>query len=149
MRAVVDSSVLVASLVTVEREAQWARSIVAGHQMAAPEHALVEASNVLRRMELAGTISRLEATSDFNTLSRMKLELFPFAPFAKRVWELRGNLTCYDAWFVALAEGLGCPLFTLDARLARARGPSCEIITPPSAAPELPVHQFTTGSNAK
>ena len=149
MRAVVDSSVLVASLVTVEREAQWARSVVAGYQVAAPEHALVETSNTLRRMELAGTISRLEATSDFNTLSRMQLELFPFAPCAWRVWELRGKLTCYDAWFVALAEGLGCPLFTLDARLARSPGPSCDIITPPSAAPELPVHQFTTGSNAK
>lgn len=149
MRAVVDSSVLVASLVTAEREAQWARSVLAGHQVAAPEHALVEASNTLRRIELAGTISRLEATSDFNTLSRMQLELFPFAPCARRVWELRGDLTCYDAWFVALAEGLGCPLFTLDARLARAPGPSCEIITPPSAAPELPVHQYTTGSKAK
>ena len=149
MRAVVDSLVLVASLVAAGREAQWARSVVARHQMATPELALVESSSALRRMELAGTISRLEATSDLNTLTRMKLELFPFAPFAKRVWELRGNLTSYDAWFVALAEGLGCPLFTLDARLARAPGPSCRIITPPAAAPGLPVHQVTGGSKAQ
>ena len=59
------------------------------------------------------------------------LELFPFAPFAERIWALRGNLTGYDAWYVALAEALDCPMVTLDRRLSRANGPTCDIITPP------------------
>ena len=47
-----------------------------------------------------------------------------------RIWELRSNLTCYDAWYVAVAEALELPLATLDRRLARATGPSCEIRAP-------------------
>ncbi len=61
------------------------------------------------------------------------MELFPFAPFAERVWALRENLTSYDAWYVALAEALDCPLVTLDRRLSRASGPVCEIIAPPGS----------------
>ena len=61
------------------------------------------------------------------------MELFPFAPFAERVWALRENLTSYDAWYVALAEVLDCPLVTLDRRLSRASGPVCEIIAPPGS----------------
>ena len=99
--------------------------------MAAPELALVEASNILRRLEQAGEISRLEATSAHRDLLRLDLELFPFAPFAERVWTLRSNLTSYDAWYVALAEGLDCPLVTLDRKLSRASGALCEIIVPP------------------
>jgi predicted nucleic acid-binding protein len=44
---------------------------------------------------------------------------------------LRGNLTSYGAWYVALAEALDCPLVTLDRKLSRAGGPICEIIAPP------------------
>ena len=49
---------------------------------------------------------------------RLDIELFPFAPFADRVWALRSNLTSYDAWYVALAEAFGCPLVTLDQKLS-------------------------------
>ena len=48
----------------------------------------------------------------------------------KRVWALRQNLTCYDAWYVALAEALDCPLATLDRKLSRADGPACAVVTP-------------------
>jgi len=44
-----------------------------------------------------------------------------------RVWELRDNMTAYDATYIALAEELGCELLTADARLARAPGPTCPI----------------------
>ena len=62
---------------------------------------------------------------------RLDLELFPFGPFADRVWDLRDNLTSYDAWYVALAEAVGCALATLDKRLVRATGPTCQFIAPP------------------
>ena len=136
MTVVVDSSVLVESLVGVRSEGEWAESALAADARAAPELALAEASNVLRRLELAGEISRLEATSAHRDLLRLDLELVPFAPYAERIWALRGNLTSYDAWYVALAEALDCPLMTLDRRLSRASGPTCEITVPPWPEPE-------------
>ena len=130
MTRVVDASVLVAALVDSGQAGQWAEAALAEGPLAGPELALVEASNILRRLEQAGEISRLEATSAHRDLLRLALELFPFAPFAERVWALRANLTSYDAWYVALAEALDCPLMTLDRRLSRASGPRCDIIAP-------------------
>ncbi len=131
MTSVIDASVLVAALVDSGREGRWAESAIDQGPLAAPELALVEAGNILRRLEKRAHISRIEATAAHADLPRLELELFPFAPFAERIWALRGNLTSYDAWYVALAEALDWPLLTLDRRLSRARGPNCEIITPP------------------
>ena len=127
---VVDASVIVSTLVDVGREGQWAEAAVADGILIGPELILVEASNILRRLEQAGEISQQEATNAYGDLLQLDMELFPFAPFAERVWALRSNLTCYDAWYVALAEEFDCPLITLDKRLSRASGPTCEIIIP-------------------
>ncbi len=131
MTTVVDASVLVAILVDSGDEGKWAEATFAEGDLAGPELVLVEASNILRRLELGEKISRIEATSAHRDLLRLDIELFPFAPFAERIWALRGNLTSYDAWYVALAEALDCPLVTLDRKLSRASGPICEIIAPP------------------
>ena len=128
---VVDASVIVSTLVDVGREGQWAEAAVADGILIGPELILVEASNILRRLEQAGEISQQEATNAHGDLLQLDMELFPFAPFAERVWALRNNLTCYDAWYVALAEEFDCPLITLDKRLSRASGPKCEIVIPP------------------
>ena len=64
-------------------------------------------------------------------LVQLPVELFPYELHARRVWELRENLTAYDAWYVALAESLDAPLVTLDHRLARATGPRCQFRLPP------------------
>ena len=130
MTTVVDGSVLVAALVDSGREGKWAESVVAEGLLASPELALAEASNILRRLERTGQISRLEAETAHGDLLQLDVELFPFAPFAERIWALRDNLTSYDAWYVAVAEALDCPLVTLDRKLSRAPGPTCEIITP-------------------
>ena len=87
-------------------------------------------------MGQAGRITRREATQAHGNLLRLDMELFPFAPFAERVWELRDNVTCYDAWYVALAEALDCSLATLDRRLSRASGVACEVILPPLVSGE-------------
>ena len=131
MTVVVDASVLVAALVDSGREGVWAESTMAEGALAGPELVLAEVSNILRRLERIGEISTLEANSAHRDLLRLDPDLFPFAPFADRVWALRSNLTSYDAWYVALAEALECPLVTLDRRLNRATGPTCEILTPP------------------
>ena len=130
MTTVVDASVLVAALIDSRHEGKWAESLVAEGRLAGPELVLAEASNILRRLERAEQITRIEAATAYGDLLRLDIELFPFTPFAERVWALRGNLTSYDAWYVALAEALDCPLVTLDRRLSRASGPICEIIAP-------------------
>jgi len=93
--------------------------------------ALVEATNLLRRLERAGELSRMEAASAARDLLQLDLELMPFSPFAERVWDLRSNVTSYDAWYVAVAEGCDLPLATLDRHLARATGPRCRFLLPP------------------
>lgn len=130
---VIDASALVAAAVDSGPEGIWAESLIEAEQLAGPELVLAEASNILRRLEQAGNISRIEATASHNDLMQLDIELFPFAPFAERIWELRSNLTSYDAWYVALAEALGCPLATLDRRIARSSGPTCPIISPDRA----------------
>jgi len=127
---VIDASALVAALVDSGSEGDWADDVTASGPLLAPELVLVETTNTLRRLEASGTITRLEATSAFRDLLRLELELLPFAPFAERVWELRGNLTSYDAWYVAIAEAFECPLATLDRKLSRSAGPACDFTMP-------------------
>ena len=131
MTTVVDASVLVAALVDPKEDGRWAQSTLAEGNLAAPELALVEATDVLRQMEYRQQISRVKATFAHTDLLQLDVELFPFAPFAERVWELRGNVSSYDAWYVALAETLDCPLATLDLKLSRAYGPQCRVVVPP------------------
>ncbi|MEP6546312.1 MAG: type II toxin-antitoxin system VapC family toxin [Gammaproteobacteria bacterium] len=125
-----DSSVLVAAMVDAGRDGTWAEGIIASGSLHTPELARAEASNVLRRLELAKQIATSEANAAHEDLMRLHLEQFPFDPFADRVWQLRHTVTSYDAWYVAVAEALNLPLATLDKRLAQASGPTCSFLTP-------------------
>ena len=111
----------------------WAESVIAGERLVAPRMLPAECSNILRRMEIAGEITPAEAAIAHGDVLDANVELHSFAPFAERVWQLRHNVTSYDAWYIALAEWLGCPVVTLDRRLSRASGPTCEILTPPDS----------------
>jgi predicted nucleic acid-binding protein len=64
----------------------------------------------------------------------LRVELYPFAQLAARMWEMRENVRCDDGWYVALAELLGAPVVTLDRRLAESTGPRCEFRTRPARA---------------
>ena len=97
MATVVDASVLVAALVDAGNEGEWAEFTISDGDLAGPELVLVETSNILRRLERSAQISTLEASSAYVDLLRLEIELFPFVPFAERVWALRHNLTSYDA----------------------------------------------------
>ena len=130
MTTVVDASVVVAALADSGPEGSWAESMIAEGSLIGPELVLVEACNVLRRLELSGQLSIPEASAAHVSLIRLDIELFPFAPFSDRVWALRSNLTSYDAWYVAMAEYFDCPLVTLDWKLSRASGLRCEVVTP-------------------
>lgn len=122
---VVDASVLVAATVDAGPEGSWAEEVLVHGDLVAPHLVLAEATNILRRLEQAKRLTRLEASAAHRDLLRLDIDLFPFEPFAVRVWELRDNITSYDAWYVAIAEALDLPMATLDRRLARASGPSC------------------------
>jgi predicted nucleic acid-binding protein len=128
--AVVDASVLIAALVDTGPQGEWAERVLADGGLHAPELARVEATNILRRLERAKEITLPEANAAHEDLMRLNLELFAFDPFAERVWELRHTITSYDAWYVAVAEALNLPLATLDERLAKAKGVTCDFLTP-------------------
>lgn len=132
MSAVVDSSVLVAALIDSGPDGTWAEAVVANGGLHAPELARAEATNILRRLERSKRITTPEANAAQEDLMQLQMEVFAFDLFADRVWELRHNVTSYDAWYIAVAEALKLPLATLDKRLSRAKGPTCEFLTPPA-----------------
>lgn len=130
MTRVVDASLVVSALVDSGPIGQWADSCLEDDFLAAPHLMPVEAANILRRAVLAKDISEDTGAMAYADLLALRVELFPFEPFAERVWKLRDSVTAYDAWYVALAESLDAALATLDERLARASGPQCEFVTP-------------------
>jgi predicted nucleic acid-binding protein len=127
---VVDSSVLVAALVDTGAHGTWAEDVIATGPLYAPELARAEATNVLRRLERAKRITTPEANAAHEDLMQLEMQIFAFDPFADRIWGLRHNVTSYDAWYIAVAEALKLPLATLDRRLSRTDGPTCEFLTP-------------------
>ena len=131
MSVVVDSSVIVAALIDSGAEGTWAENVLASGVLHAPELVRAEAANILRRLEIARRITASESDAAQSDLMQLALELYSFDPFADRVWELRHNVTCYDGWYVAIAEALELPLATLDARLRRAKSPRCKFVAPP------------------
>ena len=122
---------MVAWLIATGPNGRWAESILAPESLVAPHHMPAEAANVLRRLVLARDLSSDSAVSAHEDLIRLGVQLAAYPLHAERVWELRGSLTPFDAWYVALAESLNAPLVTLDRRLARARGPTCDFLLPP------------------
>ncbi len=87
-----------------------------------------------RERGFEGEISTDAAALAHADLLALRVDLFPYEPFALGVWDLRENLTAYDAWYVALAEALGAKLATLDSALCRGSGPRCGFLTPGSSA---------------
>jgi len=129
---VVDASVVVAGLVDAGPAGRWAEQLVADGGLVAPHLLVVEVANIVRRAELAGQVSPGIAALAHRDLLELAVALFPYEPFAERIWELRRNVTAYDAWYVALAEHLQVPLATLDRRLSSAAGPACAFATGPA-----------------
>lgn len=129
MTTVVDASVVVAALVDSGAHGVWAEALLERADLAAPHLLPVEVANILHRASVAGQISADFATLAYHDLGQLRIQYFPYAPFAERIWGLRGSVTAYDAWYVALAETLDAPLATLDMRMTRAHGPRCSFET--------------------
>jgi predicted nucleic acid-binding protein len=129
---VVDASAIVAALSDAGPSGEWVRRSLFGLSLAAPHLLPVEVASALRSHIADGRLTAESATLAHLGLTGMAFELFPYEPFAGRIWQLRDNLSPYDAWYIALAESLEAPLLTLDFRLARSSGPRCEFRVPPS-----------------
>ena len=135
MTVVVDASVVVAGLVDSGPAGVWAEGLLGAEPLLAPHVVLAEAANVLRRATAAHEITADVAALAYRDLLSLRVVLFPYLPFGQRIWDLRANLTAYDAWYVAVAESVGVRLATLDRRLALAPGLGCEVVTAPEPQP--------------
>jgi predicted nucleic acid-binding protein len=125
---VVDASVLATAIGDDGTDGKRARAeIRAADYVAAPDLVDVETVAVLRSRWLAGTISERRFAIAIGDLEAIDIDRFPTLPMVRRAYELRANVTAYDATYVALAEGLGCELLTGDQRLATAPGPRCVV----------------------
>ena len=125
---VVDASVLANVVADDGPEGDRVRGlIVGGEPVAIPDIADVETMAVLRKRWRSKTITGHRLAVAVADLSALPLERYPARPLLSRVYELRANVTPYDAVYVALAEALGYDLLTADARLGRAFGPRCTI----------------------
>jgi predicted nucleic acid-binding protein len=109
-----------------------ARSTMAAEPMHAPHLIDAEVANGLRRQVAGGGVALARADAMLTVWQALGLSRYPTVAMLGRVWELRENLSAYDAAYVALAELLGCALVTADARLSRAPGIRCPVTTVPS-----------------
>ncbi len=106
------------------------RALTVDPHWAAPAHLLVEVVSVIRGRAMAGKLGPARAREAIDALPTLVVDQIPIAELVERIWQLRDNLTAYDAGYVAAAELLGCALLTGDARLAKAPGVRCEIRLP-------------------
>lgn len=127
---VCDSSALTALLLDGGPDGRWVTHALTGADMAAPSLIGFETANIVRRHELAGLISADQAAQAHADLLDLAIEHWPHEILAARAWQLRLNLSIYDASYVALAELLGATLITLDRRISRAPGVRCAVATP-------------------
>lgn len=105
-----------------------ARRAVAAESAVVPHLADSEITHALRAQVLRGHVDSVDAQRALAHWAHLGVRRFGVVGLLARIWELRDNLTAYDATYVALAEGLGCELLTADARLAGAPGPRCTIV---------------------
>lgn len=125
---VVDASVVVEVLLRVPgAERLEGRLSGSGERLCAPALLDVEVAQALRRYAGRGELTPERGDEAIQVLMEFPIVRYPHAPLLPRVWELRSNLTAYDAAYVALAEALGVPLLTADARIAGAPGHRAEI----------------------
>jgi predicted nucleic acid-binding protein len=125
---VVDASVLANAVGDDGIDGRMARRRLAeAGEGSIPDLADVETVAVLRKRWLAGDLTDRRFRSAVDDLLALPLVRFPTGPLMVRAYELRANVTSYDASYVALAEGLACTLVTADARLARVPIVNCAI----------------------
>ena len=121
---VADASVIVHGL---ERDGP-SRLLLIDGDVRVPHLADQEVAQALRAQVQRGLATSTAAEARLTRWRALGVRRYAAVGLLPRVWALRENLSAYDASYVALAEALGCPLATADRRLARAPGPTCEMV---------------------
>lgn len=124
---VVDASVIVTGLADDGPDGDRVRARLRRELLVAPHLIDVEVASAWRKLAAAGHIDDRRARLALDDLSALRLQRAAHDPLLPRCWELRHDLTAYDAVYVALAELLDVALLTGDERLAAAPGPRCRI----------------------
>ncbi|HUG54466.1 MAG TPA: type II toxin-antitoxin system VapC family toxin [Vicinamibacteria bacterium] len=119
----VDASALLEVLLRRPRAARIERRLLGGRDsLYAPHLVDVEVAQVLRRFEAAGDLTAERGSEALEDLVGFPLHRYSHEVLLPRIWELRRNVTAYDAAYLALAEVLDAPLVTCDGRLRSAPG---------------------------
>jgi predicted nucleic acid-binding protein len=124
---VVDASVLVTALADDGLDGDKARLRLRGERLTAPHLIDLEVVSAWRRLAAAGSLDERRANFAMADLKALRLDRVRHEPLLERCWELRANLTVYDAAYVALAELLDATLVTADLSLSNAPGTRCAI----------------------
>jgi predicted nucleic acid-binding protein len=125
---VVDASVMTRALLFDGERGACARAELAEDEhWAAPEHWRVEVMSSVRGLLLGGKIGEPRAGQAIEALAAIAVVPIAVTDLLHRMWELRCNVSAYDAAYVAAAELHDAPLLTADARLARVRGLRCQV----------------------
>jgi predicted nucleic acid-binding protein len=124
---VVDTSAVLDALAGADAPSGLIERLADDGDLHAPHLIDVEILHALRRLSLTGAMSDDRAADVRADFAELALVRYPHHDLADRIWQLRHNLTAYDAAFVALAEALAAPLVTCDARLAAASTHAVEI----------------------
>ena len=116
---VVDASAVLDALIATPGSGARER-IRSDGDLRAPHLIDLEVLNALRHLLLRGKVT-VDAVSPIRiAYSQISIARYPHSLLADRIWDLRHNVSPYDAAYVTLAAALGAPLVTCDARLARA-----------------------------
>ncbi len=124
---VVDASVIVTALGDDGPDGDDTRRRLRGERLVAPHLIDVEATSAWRRLAAAGHLDERRAELAITDLLAFRLDRIPHGLLLRRCWQLRANVTTYDAVYIALAEALDITLVTADQRLADAPGRRCEV----------------------
>lgn len=126
--AVVDASIFTAFYASDDpRRDLVAARLTSGDALFAPAHLDAEVASALRGMSKANPTLDAAVPTALHHLAGFPIRRMALAPLMQRMWELRDNVTPYDAAYVALAERLDAPLVTGDSKLAGATGPRCHV----------------------
>lgn len=124
---VVDASTVFTAVVDDDRFGNVVRGRLHDETLLAPALVDIEVLSALRRKRIRGEISNARAVLAVDAIGRLPMRRHDHQPFLRRVWELRDNVSAYDAVYIALAEISHATLLTTDARLARAPGIRCDV----------------------
>jgi predicted nucleic acid-binding protein len=124
----IDANAVVALLVDESELGLRSRHHYSLNDLAAPDLLHFEVSSVLRKLSQRGALSARMASHGLKDLELLRINTVPYGDIGQRMWELRNNLSAYDASYVAVAELFDVELLTFDERIRRAPGPRCTFV---------------------